>query len=529
MRLPELSTLAHVSLFTFFLTFKPSEPFLYPFMSCVRKIKSPTTLVFPYWTYAQLAFLPVLALASELIGYRSVVITGVVGRLSTLIILLSGTTSLRLMQLSQICVAAGFAAYPALVAIMYRLLPAQSYAKAVGVVACSGVVAEVTSSLLGQFLEYFGVEYIHLFVISLVATTFALVFALLLPSPPPTKTARALLSGQRPSASAAALLPAPLPPVVNSIRSSGPPGSGELGEDTESLQKFCTGDRNQPCNTSSEVESLKRCERIATSDSIPTLSRVKDSFPLLLNDLGTALLRSGAPRWYLWLAMATAVHHLVLTYWQAKSPTAHRDACDVNFSVNGWVMASASLVGGVATLVPLSMERQFSKSAISKFRRVLVVLVPFAMGLLLMGLWKYDQIVYYACFVAYHVLFELMRVICDAQGARCVARASYKGAPRFALVCGLSTTISLLGQTGLQIFLSKASWKSNVSHYFLVFSIIMFALFALYCLNDVLPFFAHSSRRVTTPPGVATSIINVSRSSTGYRPYDTSNLSDSHE
>lgn len=52
---------------------------------------------------------------------------------------------------------------------------------------------------------------------------------------------------------------------------------------------------------------------------------------------------------------------------------------------------------------------------------------------------------------SYHVLHELMRVVCDAEGARCVARTSYRGAPRFALVGGLATTATLFLQSGAQV------------------------------------------------------------------------------
>jgi len=53
---------------------------------------------------------------------------------------------------------------------------------------------------------------------------------------------------------------------------------------------------------------------------------------------------------------------------------------------------------------------------------------------------------------SYHVLHELMRVVCDAEGARCVARTSYRGAPRFALVGGIATTATLVLQSAAQVY-----------------------------------------------------------------------------
>lgn len=59
---------------------------------------------------------------------------------------------------------------------------------------------------------------------------------------------------------------------------------------------------------------------------------------------------------------------------------------------------------------------------------------------------------------SYHVLHELMRVVCDAEGARCVARTSYRGAPRFALVGGLATTATLFLQSGAQVSERRTSF-----------------------------------------------------------------------
>ena len=53
------------------------------------------------------------------------------------------------------------------------------------------------------------------------------------------------------------------------------------------------------------------------------------------------------------------------------------------------------------------------------------------------------------------MLFELTRVVCTAEGARCVARITYEGAPRFALVSGMGTTATLLLQTSAQLLFSK--------------------------------------------------------------------------
>jgi hypothetical protein len=184
--------MALVCTFTAFLTFKPSEPYLVVFLNCVRGVPHSTIIdsIFPAWTYAQLALLPLLATASELIGYRFVVLCGMAGRNATLLILIFGGSSVALLTLSearasaavrgrraahtpalpraccahassprglvplfplspQVTIAAGFAAHPALVAILFRSLPSESYARAVGLVSASGVAAEVRLEGLG--------------------------------------------------------------------------------------------------------------------------------------------------------------------------------------------------------------------------------------------------------------------------------------------------------------------------------------------------------------------------------------------
>lgn len=95
--------LALVCTFTAFLTFKPSEPYLVVFLNCVRGVPHSTIIdsIFPAWTYAQLALLPLLATASELIGYRFVVLCGMAGRNATLLILIFGGSSVALLTLSE--------------------------------------------------------------------------------------------------------------------------------------------------------------------------------------------------------------------------------------------------------------------------------------------------------------------------------------------------------------------------------------------------------------------------------------------
>lgn len=145
--------LALVCLFTAFVAFKPSEPFLVAFMDCDKHISRHAIIheVFPVWSWSYLAVLPFVCATAELAGHKFIVLLGAVCRLLTACLLLWPFTdgSVGMMQLSQVTIAVGFAAHPALSAIMYRSLPQSAYSQAAGLVASTGVVAEVVASLLG--------------------------------------------------------------------------------------------------------------------------------------------------------------------------------------------------------------------------------------------------------------------------------------------------------------------------------------------------------------------------------------------
>ena len=91
LRIGRLETLiVLVGIYTFFVTFKPSEPFLVIFLRCVKKISRDDVsfAVFPIWTPALAALLPIMCALAELIGYKLVVVLGAACRLITVMVLL---------------------------------------------------------------------------------------------------------------------------------------------------------------------------------------------------------------------------------------------------------------------------------------------------------------------------------------------------------------------------------------------------------------------------------------------------------
>ena len=94
-----------------------------------------------------------------------------------------------------------------------------------------------------------------------------------------------------------------------------------------------------------------------------------------------------------------------------------------------------------------------------------------------------DADAYAACYVLFHVTFEFMRVVCDAQGARCVASTRMRGAPRFAAVSGLNTTLCLVLQVVLQLgfqITRGPSHNSDAIAQFRVLAALLLALFLCY-------------------------------------------------
>lgn len=544
-----------VCVFTFFVTFKPSEPFLVIFLRCVKMISRDDVSfgIFPVWTFAYLGLLPILCSLAELIGYKLVVILGAVCRLFTVMLLLVPFSdhSVPLMQLSQVTVAVGFAAHPALTAIMYRGLPREQYAKAVGFVASIGVLGEVVASLLGQLLISRGAQIWVCFALSAGFTAVGVFFATTLPSRPTVDAVRPSvlryhdmspspslivtnLMGQRgrinQEASPATSSSSPMPPDSgNSASAEGASGgaadaslaSPDGGADAEGGGCFCS---------SKEVRKAQ----------------------LVWMDTLHLLRHSGALYYYLWLAVATAVHHLVVTYWQIGMPSHHHTSrrlalhalgggeaaaadeydwpsstssssspsfsspaislvtpidygspddsnatamlgngtslCDQPpaESINGYAQAIASLLGGAITLLPMFLEKWLTPERCDACRDALMVAAPLLMAALLYGMsvLKTDYL-YASSYALFHVAFELLRILCEVQGARCVAATRVRGAPRFASVSGLTTTVALSIQAVLQLaFVPRSLGIKRASmplaQQFRIEAALLLALFAAY-------------------------------------------------
>ena len=562
-----------ICLFTGLVTFKPSEPFLVAFLDCDKSISPHNVIhaVFPVWSYSYLGLLPFVCAAAELIGHKPVVILGAACRLITVLLLLWPMTdgSVMWMQLSQATIAVGFAAHPALSAIMYRGLPREAYTQGAGLVASTGVLAEVVASLLGQLLiSQMHVQLYVLMIMSAISTGAGLLVALLLPTRQMPRPAASLhnlllLPNEEGSASASPNTPfGALGRSINTIdeRSERPSGCSE-GDATAGApsaakpigagggaSSSCAGG---PIGVSTASAGAPFAEEVSGS----TANGGDSPFPstralLLLRDTWHTLRHSGAAYYYIWLSVATAVHHLVVTYWQAAVPNHHHHSvtdhppppppsstlligafrtdpspligllshplpmlpppaspplddlltlddlgnssrCDhpAGESANGYTVAIGSLLGGCAALLPMVAEkccfRSRQSAGCSTLRDVLMVFAPLVLAALLYLMSVVQEMGAYATgYITFHVGFELMRVVCEAEGARCVASYRKAGAPRFAAVSGLNTTLALVLQVLLQLFVNQPH-RLEPQTQFQVFAAVFLALFVGYAALGV--------------------------------------------
>lgn len=461
--------------------FRPSEPFLVTFLTCAQGLThlQITREVFPVWSYGYLILLPICCGFAEVFGHRQVVLFGAIGRTITALLLLCprSANSVLLMQISQVAIAAGFAAHPALSAIMFRGTSKEHYVRAVGVVASVGVLAEVAGSILGQLLLARGVISLYtLFTLSALSTAAAFVVGCWLPT------------RQRRPAYAAPRLGDSVHCQLNAL-AEGPARQPLVGAGAGDRTLSYSGDRLP----GEEVASVEAASVVARRET--RLAKAYTKAGLVFSDTVHLLRHSGALRYYGWISVATAAHHLVVTYWQAAIPAAEGTSpmaqeagstggdCDhPDSSVNGYYQATASLLGGLAALLPMAAEKWLGAGVYAATREWLMALSPLALALLVYAMSTAASIpVYGWAYILFHVVFECMRVMCDAEGARSVASTRVRGAPRFAAVSGINTTMCLMLQVLLQTLFNRVPLQAGrLNLQFRMLSALFVALFAVY-------------------------------------------------
>ncbi|KAF2073675.1 hypothetical protein CYY_005025 [Polysphondylium violaceum] len=139
--------------FSFLFSFDPSEPFLVDYFTNVLGIDPEIVYqdIFPYWTYSYFAFLFIFGILGEFIGYKTIIIIGMVSKILTIAVLLT-TNKLVYLILEQVTDGLSYAAYIVFLAYIYFSLDPNEYQKMSCRVNAGYLVGVVSSGLLGQLL-----------------------------------------------------------------------------------------------------------------------------------------------------------------------------------------------------------------------------------------------------------------------------------------------------------------------------------------------------------------------------------------
>lgn len=154
--------------------------------------------------------------------------------------------------------------------------------------------SQVFASLLGQLMLSQGSGLTALFVVSSLSTLCALVLACLLPSP----------------ATELSLKSQPEHPDAAIVSHNTPSRTIQASASCAVLEDGAIA----PVGSRSDLTAVLLSRRTWSKEG---LSRAR----LVCLDVCRVMVESSAIRWYAWLAVGTAVHHLVLTYWQARATT----------------------------------------------------------------------------------------------------------------------------------------------------------------------------------------------------------------
>ena len=186
----------------FLINCKPSEPFLALYLTRDKGLSEATldVDVWPYDTYGAFAFLLPLGAAAEVLGYRSVILLGLLCREATRALLLFGEGTVATMAMMQLFYAAATGATTVYFAYILTAVPPELRAAATSCAFVAFHAGNVCGSMLGSVLMPL-VELRTLFFISWGFTTAGALAFLLLPAPlyvpPPSLAALLCRDGPR--------------------------------------------------------------------------------------------------------------------------------------------------------------------------------------------------------------------------------------------------------------------------------------------------------------------------------------------
>ncbi|OAE34174.1 hypothetical protein AXG93_1593s1330 [Marchantia polymorpha subsp. ruderalis] len=174
--------LAILIIYTMFLQFQPSEPYLVPYLTRVKLISNEEVNIdiFPVGVYSTLFFTLLAAPACHFFSYRAVIIMGTFGKLATFSILFSGK-SLFSMQITQITYGLGAAADLVFYSYIFLLVPEKDYQSMTSYTQASTLVSYMMAAELGQGLVNHGASLVTLLEITILSVAIACIISFFLP------------------------------------------------------------------------------------------------------------------------------------------------------------------------------------------------------------------------------------------------------------------------------------------------------------------------------------------------------------
>ncbi|KAI3658947.1 hypothetical protein MP638_006323 [Amoeboaphelidium occidentale] len=167
-------------LFGFFKAFKPSEPFLTPYLMDYKHLTKDQVKneVYPVWSYSYFALIIPMAIMAELVGYKPVIMFEAFGHLATRAILI-WAEGLAWMQAMQVTFAIAIAGELVYYSYVFRVFLVKDQQKLQSFSRCAVLMGHCIGSLLGQILllEHLA-DYLTLFYISGGAISLATIVSL---------------------------------------------------------------------------------------------------------------------------------------------------------------------------------------------------------------------------------------------------------------------------------------------------------------------------------------------------------------
>jgi thiamine transporter 2/3 len=383
---------AGILLSGFLFEFKPSEPFLTPYLLHDKNISDDdlNDVIYPVWTYCNFAFLFLVLFLNQFLRYRIIIILDLSARVITRVILIWGST-VQQFQATQITFGFATAAEIIYYSYIYQLFPLRNYVAVTGHIRAATLLGHVIAGYLGQILVSSGVGRPILFYISMVT----------------------VLAG------AAIFIMTPWLAEKNSSKTE----YSQLREEEEE----------------EEEEKLEKAvaARIEDGFFVKLQRDVKQLFTILGN--WNVLICSV----YLWLG--DGVLQLVLNY-----NTSLFDAIDSTVDYNGVVIASGRLCAALASLLPLYTVNFMGK--LTNFSMIAAAICT-AGSLILYWMSASGNLdLAYGLFVLFYGIMTFIYTVAVAQVAQCINLLTGNSSA-YTAVYGLVFTFNTLISTGIQVIL----------------------------------------------------------------------------